>query len=121
MLSPFGTVIRSARIQTSTTLTQLANYLNVSVSFLSAVENGRKPVPSTWRGKAEKFFSQYGLHTDFSKEIALSSKQINLDGLPTQTANVLSRVSAVNFHKLSDDSVKEFLEFLNKLEEEQNK
>lgn len=121
MLSPFGKVIRSARIQTSTTLTQLANFLNVSVSFLSAVENGRKPVPSTWRGKAEEFFSQHGLKADFSKEIALSSKQINLDGLPTQTANVLSRVSAVNFQRLSDDRVKEFLKALDKLEKEQNK
>lgn len=121
MLSPFGKAVRSARIKTSTTLTQLAHYLNVSVSFLSAVENGRKTVPSSWRGKAEAFFSQHGLPVDFSKEIALSAKQINLESLPTQTAQVLSRVSAVNFQELPEENVKEFLEVLNRLEEKQHR
>lgn len=118
MLTPFGKAVRCARINTATTLSQLATFLGVSVPFLSAVENGRKTIPQSWKGKVESFFLSHGLQVDFSKEIALSARQINLDSLPTQTATVLARLSTMNLDKVSEEKFQELIDVLDTIEEQ---
>ena len=45
MLTQYGKLIRKHRIDKSMTLREMANDLNVTPSFLSATETGRRPVP----------------------------------------------------------------------------
>ena len=47
MLTDFGKALRKLRIDYSLTLGGLGELLGVSAAYLSAVETGRKPVPST--------------------------------------------------------------------------
>jgi transcriptional regulator with XRE-family HTH domain len=45
-LTPFGKALRKLRIEKSLRLLDLATKLDVSTSFLSAVETGKKPIPN---------------------------------------------------------------------------
>lgn len=47
-LTPLGKFLRKLRIDRGEILKDMATKLNVAISFLSAVETGRKPMPSTW-------------------------------------------------------------------------
>lgn len=48
MITSLGRFLRKLRIDRGEILKDMADKLNVSVSFLSAVENGKKRMPSTW-------------------------------------------------------------------------
>lgn len=121
MLTPFGKSVRKARIDTNTTMSQLAAHLGVSIPFLSAVENGRRSAPATWNDKLKNFFSLYGLSVDFAKSLAQSAKYINIESLPLQTANVLTRLSAVNLNNASKENYEKLVEILTAIEEEDRK
>jgi len=48
MLTPFGRFLRKLRIDRGEIMKDMAEKLNVTASFLSAVEVGKKPVPDSW-------------------------------------------------------------------------
>ena len=48
MLTSLGRFLRKLRIDNGEILKDMADKLNVTVSFLSAVENGKKHMPSVW-------------------------------------------------------------------------
>lgn len=48
MLTEFGKICRKIRIDNNELLADMAKKLNVTASFLSAVENGRKSAPKEW-------------------------------------------------------------------------
>lgn len=58
MLSPIGKALRHLRLETDERLMDMAQRLDVTSSFLSAVEMGRKVPP---RDLAEKVIKNYGL------------------------------------------------------------
>lgn len=51
MITSLGRFLRKLRIDQGEILKDMADKLGVSVSFLSAVENGKKRMPSTWNTK----------------------------------------------------------------------
>lgn len=51
MLTSLGKFLRKLRIDEGEILRDMAAKLDVTVSFLSAVENGKKRMPSLWNGK----------------------------------------------------------------------
>ena len=48
MLTQFGKELRKIRLDRDEHLKDMAQKLNVSVAYLSAVENGNSRVPETW-------------------------------------------------------------------------
>lgn len=46
MLTPFGKLLRKIRIDQDKTLADVAEMANVTAAFVSALETGKKPVPS---------------------------------------------------------------------------
>lgn len=48
MLTRFGKQLRMLRIECDQKLKDMADKLNVTVAYLSAVENGKRPVPDSW-------------------------------------------------------------------------
>jgi len=80
MLTEFGKFTRKLRIDINETLYQMAKRLNVSSSFLSAVEVGNKNIPKTW---LELLSNEYKLSedqkNDLKNAIELSTNVIKLD------------------------------------------
>lgn len=66
MLTTFGKFCRILRIEHNHLLKDMADALEVSSAFLSAVENGRKEVPSAW---FEKIKEVYMLTEEASRQL----------------------------------------------------
>ena len=101
MLTSLGRFLRKLRIDRGEILKDMADKLDVSVSFLSAVENGKKRMPMTWNAR---ICGLYGLNEEqkdeFTKVIADTEKTIELD---FSGASASRRELAVSFaRKFSD-------------------
>lgn len=57
MLTKFGKFTRKLRIDHSELLRDMADKLNVSSSYLSAVEVGKRPVPEKWLCELKNIYS----------------------------------------------------------------
>ena len=67
MPTMFGKFCRVLRINKSEVLRDMAKKLCVSSSYLSAVENGKRPIPQDWYNK---IIVLYGLSSNESDELA---------------------------------------------------
>ena len=110
----FGEFTRILRIRNHEVMGDMAKKLNVSVPFLSAVENGKKNVPEGWK----KLLVQiYNLNQD--EEIQLSNA---IDESKTQIKIYLDRAGITqrqvalqftrSFDEMDDDTAKKILELL---------
>jgi len=68
MLTPFGKELRKLRIDRSMLMKHMAEGLNVSPSFISAIEAGRKAIPSGFIERVASFL-------DLSKDETESLRQ----------------------------------------------
>ena len=79
-LTPLGRFLRKLRIDRNELLKTMADKLNVSSAFLSAVEMGRKHMPATWeRTLVEDYRLDAGQTAELSNAIAESAKSVRLD------------------------------------------
>ena len=101
MLTSLGRFLRKLRIDRGEILKDMADKLEVSVSFLSAVENGKKRMPTAWNGKICSLYElNEGQKEEFTKVIADTEKAIELD---FSGASASRRELAVSFaRKFSD-------------------
>lgn len=80
MLTPFGKYLRKLRIDRGHLLKNMADLLKVTSSYLSAVETGKRAVPSEW---PQKIASEYGLVAQEEAELvrlaALSAPEFVVD------------------------------------------
>ena len=97
----FGEYMRILRIKFHEVMGDTAKLLEVSLPFLSAVENGKRNVPSEW---PEKIIQHYNLSEKESKKlmeaIEESRTQIKLD---LKKASEAKRSIAVQFARSFDD------------------
>lgn len=95
MLTSLGRFLRKLRIDRNELLKDMAEKLRVSVSFLSAVENGKKHMPATWNAQiCEIYELSEDQRSEFTKAIAETEEtlEMNLAG-----AGINSRRLAVSF------------------------
>lgn len=79
-LTPLGRFLRKLRIDRNELLKTMADKLDVSSAFLSAVEMGRKHMPATWeRTLVEDYCLDAGQTAELSNAIAESAKSVRLD------------------------------------------
>ena len=80
MLTSIGRFLRKLRIDHGELLKDMAGKLNVTVSFLSAVENGKKRMPSQWNAR---ICDLYGLtasqRMEFTDAIAQTERSLDMD------------------------------------------
>ena len=57
MITSVGKYLRKLRIDNGEILRDMADVLNVSSAFLSAVENGKKKMPTLWLPKLQKNYN----------------------------------------------------------------
>ncbi|MCF0117280.1 MAG: helix-turn-helix domain-containing protein [Bacilli bacterium] len=86
MVTQLGKILRIIRINTGDSMRSMAQKLDLSVSYLSAIENGKRNVPADFE---EKFIQKYDL-SDKDRE--------NLRNAITQTTENLK----VNITELSE-------------------
>lgn len=119
MVTALGKFLRKLRIDRGEILANMAGKLGVTASFLSAVENGKKKMPSEWN---ILICSIYSLNeqqkNEFTAAIAESESKIelNLDG-----AAIGNRELAISFaRKFSDLDKYQIEKIFTCLKEEDN-
>ena len=117
MLTEFGKVLRKIRIDNDEILKDMANKLNVTVSYLSAVENGKREVPNSWVDKIITEYQLSGNEIRNLKDALYNSKNevsINLSCLndnKKQAAIAFAR----EFDEFTDDEIKDILNMLKRM------
>ena len=115
MLTRFGKQLRKIRIENDQRLKDMADKLEVTVAYLSAVENGNRKVPDSWVNIIAK---EYNLNE--SEEIELQQAayedkkeiKINLDdALRPDVALSFAR----KFKNMTNDDLNKLQEFLDTL------
>lgn len=80
MITPIGKFLRKLRIDTGEILKDMAEKLHVSPAFLSAVENGKKKMPSTWNSTICILYQlSADQRAEFTKAIAATEESVTLD------------------------------------------
>lgn len=121
MLTSIGKFLRKLRISNGEILKDMAEALGVSSAFLSAVENGKKKMPESWRQKLQ---SIYLLTTEQTHELQAAiidtndSVELNLQNA-TPGNRALAISFAREFDSLDDETSKKIFEILKRREEDQ--
>lgn len=110
----FGEFMRILRIQHHEVMGDAAKMLNVSTPFLSAVENGKKNVPTEW-------FDIIAEHYSLSKEQiaemidAAENSKIQIK-IPLSRSELYQREAALQFERsfdnIDEETAKKILELL---------
>lgn len=95
-LTNFGKEVRKARIEADVTLSVMADALETTPSFLSAMEMGRKKIPQEWVGKIEGFFREQGIVIKLGELADIANKSVSLDGLSPAQQVLLAGFARVN-------------------------
>ncbi len=81
-LTEYGKLVRKARIDANITMLKMADALGVSPSYLSALENGKKKVPTQFVGKVLEYFREVGVDVPgLFEATAVSNEQVSIAGL----------------------------------------
>lgn len=79
MITQLGKFLRKLRIDRGEILKNMADKLDVSPAFLSAVENGKKKMPSSWNSKICILYQlDMSAKQDFTKAIAETEDTITM-------------------------------------------
>lgn len=114
MLTSIGRFLRKLRIDHGEILKDMAEKLGVTVSFLSAVENGKKKMPSIWN---QKICNLYRLDArqkeEFTAAIADTERSVEMafDNI-TMERRELAVSFARKFSELDDVQVEEIRRIL---------
>lgn len=113
MLTSLGRFLRKLRIDRGEILKNMAEKLNVSASFLSAVENGKKRMPSSWNGKiCDLYELDEEQKRKFTKAIAETEEGIDIN---FANSNIERRELAVSFARKFADIDDEQAEAIRKI------
>ncbi len=120
MLTSLGRFLRKLRIDRGEILKDMADKLEVSSSFLSAVENGKKRMPSAWNNEIVKL---YQLNPDdqitFTKAIAETEESVEMNFSQASCQNREVAISfARKFIDFDDEQVEEIKKILQKGKEQ---
>ena len=95
MTTELGRFLRKLRIDEDEILWDMAKKLEVTASFLSAVENGKKKMPSSWNRRiCELYNLSSAQKEDFTRAIAETEDAIEMDFGSINSSN---RELAVSF------------------------
>ena len=113
MQTSLGKFLRKIRIDHSEILKNMADKLGVSASFLSAVENGKKKMPSSGNMKiCELYNLDNHQKADFTRAIAESEDAIEL---ALKEATFANRELAVSFARRFGELDNEKMEAIKKI------
>lgn len=113
MSKKFDELMKELRLEHNENMADMAEWLGVSLPFVSAVENGKKKIPDNW---LEKISKHYNL--DIKEKVELENSildcknQIKLD---ISNSPDLKRKMALQFQRsfdeIDDEKAKKFIKF----------
>lgn len=97
-LTDFGRSVRKARLDANETLSTMAEMLNVSPAFLSAMETGRKNISEEWITKISHYFLSRGIKLERLAEYAdISNQSVSIAGCNPQQQMLIAGFARSNF------------------------
>lgn len=97
----FGEFMRILRIKHHEVMGEAAAFLGVKSSFLSAVENGKKNVPTEW---IEKIAEHYNLSISEKSELIQAIEESKTQyKIPAMNSGTVQRRAALQFARSFDD------------------
>ena len=120
MATSIGKFLRKLRMSNGEILRDMAEALEVSSAFLSAVENGKKKMPEGWRKKLKTIYS---LSKEQSQELqAAIIDTNNAVELNLRNATPENRALAISFARefdsLDDETSRKIFEILKRRKED---
>ena len=113
-MTELAKILKSIRLGNGQILKNMSDALNVTSSYLSAVENGTRPMPEEWIEKLKKAYDLSGEMldkiADAADELRVSIK-MNLDNA-TQTKKEAAVVFARSFEDMDDQTAKSIINIL---------
>ncbi len=112
----FGEFFRILRIKHNEVLQNAKDFLGVSVAYISAVELGKKTVPSDWY---EKICEHYHLTEEERAELkeaiedSAQSVKVNLKDVPYEKRQLAMQFQR-SFDNFDDETINRLLEILKK-------
>ena len=114
MLSEFGKAIRKARVETGETLSTMAKGLSKTVSFLSAIETGRKKIPLDLVPKIVDYLVGKGADKNLLESLEshaiLSNQEINLSGLNPELQKTIVKFAKSELSQEQLDEITKILD-----------
>lgn len=111
----FGEFMRIERLKHREIMRDISKLLDVSTSFLSAVENGKKNVPAEWFSIITEHYALTNEEqAELREAIEHSKTQVKLnlsDSAPYQRETALQ--FARSFEKIDENTARKILELLN--------
>lgn len=118
LVTPFGKYVRKLRIEYDEILYNMAERLNITSSYLSAIENGKRNVPLDWVGKISQMYNLSIIEKKELKETIFRSNRIvnvALDDI-TDDKKDLAISFARELDTMSKEQIETIREFLKKEE-----
>ncbi|MCF0217153.1 MAG: helix-turn-helix domain-containing protein [Fibrobacteraceae bacterium] len=116
MLTELGKFLRKLRIDANLYLKDMAESLGVTSAFLSAVENGNRKMPESWKECLPKKFNlNDDARNDFFDAVEKSSKEVSISLEDVSEKNRDLAISfARTFPNLDEQTVDRIQRLLNK-------
>lgn len=114
MITAFGKALRKLRIDHGEVLKNMADRLQVSVSFLSAVENGKKSVPAKWIDQITEMYHLNPEESDFLRDLASdAATSVKIDfSISTRPQRKAALIFARDFSSISDEKAQKIISLL---------
>ena len=106
-LTPFGKAVRHLRIEHQMMLGDMADALDISPSYLSQIETGKKPIPTGMVERVAAMFHLQGMQLAALQEEAaksMSDFRITLSAGASANDRVLANELAVEFARLTPEA-----------------
>ena len=116
MISSFGSVMRKIRAKTGESLRTCAARLEISAPFLSAMEVGRRPIPSQYPEKIRKIYElTEEEYIELYNSIVETNKRVDLE---IEKMNDAQKEVSMTFARKIENADPELVEKLRKVLEE---
>lgn len=115
MITEFGKELRKLRWDNDELLKDMSDRLEVTSSYLSAVEHGKREIPSTWIEKIANFYqlnSAEKATLQNAADMSNSIVKINLQGRSCETIN-LANAFARRLNDLDQEEIDKILKIIN--------
>lgn len=116
MLTEFGKILRKIRIDQGEIIKDMAEKLNVTASYLSAVETGKRNIPESWIEEIVKYYSLNSIEKAQLEDGAIRSAKtikLNLEHT-TKEKRETAILFAREFDALDEDTIEQMKGLLQK-------
>lgn len=114
MTSRLGKILRILRINAGDNMRDMANKLDLSISYLSAIENGKRNVPANFE---EKIIKNYNLseeeRNNLREAISFSMEKIKVD-VSDISDKKRKLIYSLSKDEISDDTIDELCALIKK-------